>query len=162
MRPHPSPNFAKLILIPGALLAAVCAEGAAREHWVATWTAPQLLSQPAPASRGGGPAARTSSGGLRPMAMKRVCNYNRRETNGQYSPENCRWVTQLANVNNRRSNRLMTLNGATMIVTNWTRRTGIPHNRIIARLDRALPPDEALSREIFPRGLRCRPRTKPA
>jgi hypothetical protein len=76
-----------------------------------------------------------------------------------YSPENCRWVTQLVNQNNRSSNRRVTVGDETMSVADWARRIGISQRTIHARLDRGWEAERALSKEIFSR--RCRPRTKP-
>ncbi|MDE2096145.1 MAG: hypothetical protein KGL39_02795 [Patescibacteria group bacterium] len=44
---------------------------------------------------------------------------DRIDSNGNYSPENCRWVTAKTNQNNRRNNRRVTLFGRTQTVHQW-------------------------------------------
>jgi len=73
-----------------------------------------------------------------------------------YAPDNCRWVTQTENQNNRRSNRWLTSDGETLTIAQWSRRTGIPHNVIHARLNAGRPAAEALFLGHLP--ARCRPR----
>ena len=50
---------------------------------------------------------------------------DRKNHNGGYTPENCRWVTMKEQQNNKRSNRLLTFNGETNTVTEWSEITGI-------------------------------------
>lgn len=44
---------------------------------------------------------------------------DRIDNNGNYSPENCRWVTAKENCRNRRSNVLLTIDGKTKTVIEW-------------------------------------------
>ena len=59
---------------------------------------------------------------------------DRIDNNGDYSPDNCRWVDCVAQANNRRSNHLLTFNGETHNIAEWSSMLGIPyktlHNRI--------------------------------
>ena len=59
---------------------------------------------------------------------------DRRNNNGNYSPDNCEWVTAKQSGNNRRSNRLLTLNGETKTLTQWAEFLGISHKTLRARL----------------------------
>lgn len=44
---------------------------------------------------------------------------DRIDNDGDYSPENCRWVTAKDNSRNKRTNRLLTINGKTKTVSEW-------------------------------------------
>ncbi len=70
-----------------------------------------------------------------------------------YSPGNCRWVTQLVNRNNRRSNRLVTFDGRSMSVADWAREVGVSPRTIHARLDRGLLPEKALRKGCLGRSI---------
>ena len=60
---------------------------------------------------------------------------DRKNNNGPYSPENCRWTDLKAQANNRRSNVFITFNGETHTIAQWAEITGIPydtlHNRYV-------------------------------
>ena len=63
---------------------------------------------------------------------------DRIDSNGDYTPENCRWATYQEQVLNRRiPARLLTYNGETLDLSSWSERTGIPkiilHRRAIER-----------------------------
>ena len=51
-----------------------------------------------------------------------------------YSPDNCRWVTYKIQMNNRRSNRLVTINGETHNMKEWSDISGIPYHTIMYRV----------------------------
>ncbi len=44
---------------------------------------------------------------------------DRIDNDGDYSPENCRWVTAKDNSRNKRTNRLLAINGKTKTVSEW-------------------------------------------
>jgi len=69
---------------------------------------------------------------------------DRIDCNGPYSEENCRWVLQRVQQNNRRNNRLITHNGETRTLQQWVRLTGLPRKTISSRIDRGWPIDKAL------------------
>jgi len=55
---------------------------------------------------------------------------DRINNDGDYSPENCRWVSRRENVNNRRRTVFLTVNGETHPRTVWEELAGIPHGTV--------------------------------
>lgn len=61
-----------------------------------------------------------------------------------YSPENCEWVTGVAQANNRRSNRVYTVDGETHNLTEWAHIKGINPKTLFNRVYTGVPFDEAI------------------
>ena len=67
----------------------------------------------------------------------------RKDNNGPYSKDNCRWATHREQHNNKRTNRMLTAFGRTQTVAQWAAETGLPWTTIRERLDRNGWPVEA-------------------
>lgn len=70
---------------------------------------------------------------------------DRRENNGPYSRENCRWATPREQAANCRRHRWLTVDGVTHSVIEWARIRGISEKRIDARLRRGASDSEAVA-----------------
>jgi hypothetical protein len=60
---------------------------------------------------------------------------DRINVNGNYEPDNCRWITRKQNMNNTRTNRFIEYNGVTKTVSEWSDELNIPYKRLLARLN---------------------------
>lgn len=72
---------------------------------------------------------------------------DRIDVNGDYCPENCRWVSEKVQQNNKRDNNYLTFNGATHTIQEWADITGIGWSTIKERLKNGWTVDEALTRK---------------
>lgn len=79
---------------------------------------------------------------------KRGLQIDRIDNSKGYYPENCRLVEPKVNCRNRRSNRLLTLNGETKTMAEWAECLGMSYKAIEHRVNRGLSDEEALTREV--------------
>lgn len=72
----------------------------------------------------------------------------RRDNNGDYSPENCQWAIHSVQAKNKRNNRFITANGESLHLAEWARRLGCNPAAILARLAAGMPESEAVTKTI--------------
>lgn len=73
---------------------------------------------------------------------------DRIDNNGNYEPGNVRWVTQMEQSRNTRVNRLFTISGVTLCVTDWAKKYNISVLVVWARLRRGMAILDALNAPI--------------
>jgi hypothetical protein len=62
---------------------------------------------------------------------------DRIDNNGNYCPENCRWASVQEQNNNQRTNRLVTFQGKTQNLKQWSKELGINYGTLLSRLDKS-------------------------
>lgn len=68
--------------------------------------------------------------GERPVGM----TIERKDNDGDYCKENCRWATKAEQAVNKRDNHLVTLNGVTKTVSQWTELYGLNPKTVASRI----------------------------
>ncbi len=61
---------------------------------------------------------------------------DRIDNNGNYCPENCRWVDRKTQATNKRTNRFITYKGETKTITQWANENGLPYHVVKKRYDK--------------------------
>ena len=70
---------------------------------------------------------------------------DRIDSNGDYSPENCRWVTRTEQNENTRSNHLVTIGDRTQPLSAWVRERGLNYHTVSFRIhQKHMTPEQAL------------------
>lgn len=77
---------------------------------------------------------------------------DRIDVNGNYCPENCRWATMKEQNDNKRNTVLLTFEGETRTLGEWSEITGIKYVTLFWRYKAGKTPSEILSKEKLKRG----------
>lgn len=70
---------------------------------------------------------------------------DRIDNNAGYSPDNCRWVTMVEQCNNRRNNRIVTIDGQKKSLLQWSKQFNINYQTVQDRLKRGWNEIDALT-----------------
>lgn len=69
-------------------------------------------------------------------AERGACTIDRIDNDGDYCPENCRWVSMKVQANNRGCNHKITYKGETHTIAEWSELLGVPYERLQQRINR--------------------------
>ena len=76
------------------------------------------------------------SSGYDDSAKHGACTLDRIDTNGDYCPSNCRWVSNLRQQNNRTTNRLVEYDGKVQSIADWARELNLPYSKVYVGITR--------------------------
>lgn len=74
-------------------------------------------------------------------AWKTGLQLDRTNNNGNYEPENCRWVTPAVNLRNKRTNVMIEFNGKVKCLTDWGKEFGMDKKTVAYRVKNGISLD---------------------
>lgn len=80
--------------------------------------------------------------GTKPFAKATI---ERIQTNGNYEKSNCKWATWKEQQNNKSSNKILTLNGESLTVSQWIDKTGLKRGMVYQRIYRGWSDERILT-----------------
>ncbi len=86
--------------------------------------------------------------GYDPKLAPMDCTIDRIDNDGNYEPNNCRWISNREQARNRSDNRVLTFNGKTMVLTDWAKLLDMPKSTLRKRLDSGWSVEDALTKPI--------------
>lgn len=83
--------------------------------------------------------------GSRPTSQHQI---DRIDNDGPYSPDNCRWASRSEQARNQSRKRLLTFNGKTLSMIEWSERLCVPYPLLRSRIHRGWTVERALTEPV--------------
>lgn len=74
------------------------------------------------------------------------CSIDRIDSDGNYEPSNCRWVTNREQQKNKKTTKLYCFDGKSQLISEWAKEFGVTESMIRNQIWRGKTPSEVLSR----------------